>query len=53
MTFAGVPILDWVLLIVLLGFGLEAYLTTRPSARSKQKCDRTEAAEQPSERPPD
>lgn len=29
MTFAGVPILDWVLLLVLIGFGVEAYVTTR------------------------
>jgi hypothetical protein len=29
-TFIGVPILDWVLLAVLLGFGIEAYITTRP-----------------------
>lgn len=31
MTFLGVPILDWVLLVVLLGFGVEAWLTCRTS----------------------
>ncbi len=30
MTFGGVPILDWVILAVLLGLGVEAYITTRP-----------------------
>jgi len=29
MTFAGVPILDWVLLLVLCGFGVEAWVTMR------------------------
>ena len=29
MTFAGVPVLDWVILAVLFALGIEAYLTTR------------------------
>lgn len=29
MTFLGVPIFDWVLLVVLLGFGVEAWMTCR------------------------
>lgn len=33
MTVAGVPILDWVLWVVLLGFGVEAYVTTRGGKR--------------------
>jgi len=28
-TWLGVPILDWVLLLVVLGLGVEAYVTTR------------------------
>jgi hypothetical protein len=41
MTFIGVPILDWVLLLVLLGFGVEAYLTTRPPPRPDPTADHT------------
>ncbi len=33
MTFQGVPILDLVLLVTLLGFGVEAYVTTRSSKK--------------------
>ena len=29
MTWLGVPVLDWVLLVFVLGLGVEAYLTTR------------------------
>jgi hypothetical protein len=30
MILGGVPILDWVLLALALGLGVEAWLTTRP-----------------------
>lgn len=33
MTFGGVPLLDWLLLAVMIGFGIEAYVTTRPSQK--------------------
>lgn len=29
MTWLGVPVLDWVLLVFVLGLGVEAWLTTR------------------------
>ena len=49
MTFAGVPVLDWVLLVVLLGFGVEAYLTTRPTGTKDQDSRRAQvSAPQPS-----
>lgn len=40
MTFVGVPILDWVLLVVLIGFGVEAYITTRHKDDGDKAADR-------------
>lgn len=38
MTYFGVPILDWVLLLVLIGLGIEAYITTRtPKDKSSER----------------
>ena len=48
MTFAGVPVLDWVLFVVLIGFGIEAYATTRsssPTERSERKAHQEDRAE--------
>lgn len=42
MTFGGVPILDLVLLVVLLGFGVEAYLTTRRTDEDKTDAGSTD-----------
>jgi hypothetical protein len=52
MTYFGVPILDWVLLVVLIGLGIEAYITTRspndkdakPSASEKSRESKSEVA---------
>lgn len=46
MTFLGVPILDWVLLVVLLGFGVEAWMTCRTT-----DDDKKDAIEPPADRP--
>jgi len=41
MTFYGVPGLDWVLFLVALGLGLEAWLTLRgPPVRNRRKSAR-------------
>jgi hypothetical protein len=45
MVWFGVPILDWVLLLVLIGLGIEAWLTTRPSSGDAEK--RREQPEKP------
>lgn len=37
MVFLGVPILDWVLLVVLLGLGVEAWLTCRVTDDDKER----------------
>ncbi len=39
MTFGGVPIFDWVILVVLIGFGIEAYVTTRDKGDDKKGSD--------------
>jgi hypothetical protein len=36
-NYHGVPVLDWVLLLVLIGLGVEAYITTRPSKDDSRK----------------
>lgn len=46
MTFLGVPILDWVLLVVLLGFGVEAWMTCRTT-----EDDKKDSIESPAGRP--
>lgn len=40
MTFLGVPIFEWVLLVVVLGFGVEAWITCRDKGEdAKAKSD--------------
>ena len=36
MTWLGVPILDWVLLVFVLGLGVEAWLTTRSADKNEE-----------------
>jgi len=46
MTYFGVPILDWVLLVVLIGLGIEAYITTRtPKDQTPEKSASEECPE--------
>ncbi len=49
MVFLGVPIFDWVLLVVVLGLGVEAWMTCRPSkidaAEAKRKAAQTARAD--------
>jgi hypothetical protein len=44
MTWLGVPILDWVILAGLLVLGVEAWITTRPSAADRQAAEKRSAA---------
>lgn len=37
MTWHGVPVLDWMLLILVLGLGIEAWLTTRPPPEDEDR----------------
>ena len=43
MTWLGVPILDWVILAGLLVLGVEAWITTRPSAADRQAAAKRSA----------
>ena len=52
MILGGVPVLDWLLLALALGLGVEAWLTTRPQAnqdrtQEKPAKDRAEAPRGP------
>lgn len=47
MVFLGVPIFDWVLLLVLLGFGVEAYMTCRTRDDDEQAPKSTAEGETP------
>ena len=39
MTFLGVPVLDWVILVALLVLGVEAWITCRPAKRRPPTSD--------------
>lgn len=49
MTWLGVPVFDWVLLVFVLGLGVEAYLTTRdrsePPARPCRSSESSASSE--------
>lgn len=44
MTWLGVPVLDWLILAIALGLGIEAWLTTRPTPEERAARDAREAA---------
>jgi hypothetical protein len=48
MTFLGVPIFDWVLLVVVLGFGIEAWITCRDKGEDSKPGSASDEAQAPS-----
>lgn len=51
MTWLGVPVLDWVLLVFVLGLGVEAWLTTRARPDDASAKPSSTASSDPEDHP--